>query len=130
MDWDAERLLRWQREKQGTVEQAHGVLKNGLAAGTLPCGRFGSNAAWWRLNALVQNLLQFLKVTALPSELGAARPQSPRFRLFNCAGRLTRSGRRTVLHLSACHPFAAALVTARQLLLEMTRSPEPAATSP
>lgn len=130
MGWDAERLLRWQREKQGTVEQAHGVLKNGLAAGTLPCGRFGSNAAWWRLNALVQNLLEFLKATALPSELSTARPKSLRFRLFNLAGRITRSGRSVILHLSAGHPFASALVNARLALLQMARGPTPDAASP
>ena len=43
MKWEGERLLRWQREKQGTVEHAHGVMKGELAGGTMPCGRFGDN---------------------------------------------------------------------------------------
>ena len=48
MDWEGERLLRWHREKQGTVEHGHGIMKNDLAGGTVPCGRFGANAAWSR----------------------------------------------------------------------------------
>jgi hypothetical protein len=44
-EWDGERLLRWHREKCGTVEGVHDVLKNDLAAGVLPCGRFYANAA-------------------------------------------------------------------------------------
>ena len=130
MDWDAERLLRWQREKQGTVEQAHGVLKNGLAAGTLPCGRFGANAAWWRLNLIVDNRLELLEATALPAELAFARPKSLRFRIFNLAGRVTHGARRLVLHLSAGHPFARAIVEARHVLVELAREPRAVAASP
>ncbi len=32
-EWDATRLLEWQREKAGTIEALHHVLKNELAAG-------------------------------------------------------------------------------------------------
>jgi hypothetical protein len=123
MDWDGERLLRWQREKQGTVEHGHGVLQNGLAAGVLPCGRFGANAAWWRLNAVAHNLLVLLQTLALPASLMDARPKTLRFRLFHLAGWITRSARRLVVHLSAAHPFAEALVTARDRLLELARAP-------
>ena len=51
-DHDAKRLLEWQREKAGTIEAAHEVLKTELAAGVMPCGRFGANAAWLRLSVL------------------------------------------------------------------------------
>jgi len=47
-DWEAARLLEWQREKAGTIEALHDVLKNDLAAGVMPCGRFGANALWLR----------------------------------------------------------------------------------
>jgi len=39
MNWNGERLLRWQREKQGTVENGHGVVKNDLSGGVMPSGR-------------------------------------------------------------------------------------------
>jgi len=87
MDWQGDRLLRWQREKQGTVEHGHGVLEGELAGGTMPCGRFGSNAAWWRINVLVANLLQFLEVQALPAERRWLRPKALRFRLLTASTR-------------------------------------------
>lgn len=48
-------LIRWHREKAGTVEYAHHVLKNELAAEALPSGKFGANAAWFRLNVLYRS---------------------------------------------------------------------------
>ena len=76
-------LIRWHREKAGTVEHAHHVLKNELAAAALPSGKFGTNAAWFRLNILTDNLLSALKRLALPGDLSAARPKRLRFLVFN-----------------------------------------------
>ena len=42
---DAGELLRWHRGKAGTVEHAHDVLRNELAASALPSQKFGANAA-------------------------------------------------------------------------------------
>jgi hypothetical protein len=61
-------LIRWHREKAGTVEHTHHVLKNELAAAALPSGKFGPNAAWFRLNVLTDNLLSALKRLALPGD--------------------------------------------------------------
>jgi hypothetical protein len=49
---DAGALLRWHRGKAGTVEHAHHVLANELAARALPSQKFGANAAWFRLNVI------------------------------------------------------------------------------
>lgn len=113
---DGEVLLRWQRGKQGTVEHGHGVLKNDLGGGVLPCGRFGANAAWWRLNVLAHNLLTFLQAGALPESLAKARPKTLRFRLFNVAGRVVRHARGWILKLAAQLPWAGAFVQARRWL--------------
>jgi len=51
-EWETKRLLVWHREKAGSIEAIHDVLKNELAAGVLPCGRLGANAAWLRLAVL------------------------------------------------------------------------------
>jgi hypothetical protein len=72
--WSVPRLLEWHREKAGTIEVVHDVLKNELAAGVLPCGRFGANAAWLRLAVLSHNVMTALKRLALPPELLSARP--------------------------------------------------------
>ena len=104
MDW----------EKQGTVEQAHGVMKNDLGAGVLPAGRFGANAAWWRVNVLVHDLLALLKAQALPADLASARPRTLRFVLLHLPGRVVRHARCWVLKLYAGFPHARAYVEARE----------------
>lgn len=113
---DGEAILCWQRGKQGTVEPGHGVAKNDLGGGVLPCGRFGANAAWWRLNLLAHNLLAFLQAGALPVALAKARPKTLRFRLFNVAGRVVRHARGWILKLAAALPWATAFVHARRWL--------------
>jgi hypothetical protein len=130
MDWDGERLLRWHREKQGTVEHGHGVVKGQLAGGTLPCGRFGANAAWWRINVLCHNLLEFMKLETLPDGMRNMRPKGLRFRLFNVPGWLVSTGRQLVLRISQRHPISETYVAARQalaaLVQRMRASPLPA----
>jgi DDE family transposase len=92
-------LIRWQRGKAGTVEHAHHVLTNELAAEALPSQKFGANAAWFRLNVLLYNLLSAFKRIALPEELHNARPKRLRFVLLNGVGRVVRHARETVLRL-------------------------------
>jgi hypothetical protein len=94
-------LLRWHREKAGTVEHVHHVLKNELAAAALPSGKFGANAAWFRLNVLTYNLLSALKRLALPGDLSEARPKRLRFLVFNTVGRVLRHARRTLVRLTS-----------------------------
>lgn len=98
-EWTAAKLLQWHREKAGTIEAVHDVLKNELAAGVLPCGRFGANAAWLRLAVLTHNVLTALKRLALPAELLAARPKRLRFLIFQTAGRMVHHARRVLLRL-------------------------------
>lgn len=78
----AEVLIRWHWEKAGTIEHVHDVVKNELGGGVLPCGRFGANAAWFRLALLTYNVLSALKSIALPPELQDARPKRLRFQVF------------------------------------------------
>ncbi len=92
-------LIRWQRGKAGTVEHAHHVLTNELAAEALPSQRFGANAAWFRLNAMLYNLLSAFKRVALPPALHDARPKRLRFVLLNGLGKVVRHARETVLRL-------------------------------
>jgi len=54
-EWPPKRLLAWHREKAGSIEALHDVIKNQLAGGVMPCGRFGANAAWLRLAVLTYN---------------------------------------------------------------------------
>jgi Transposase DDE domain group 1 len=92
-------LIQWQRGKAGTVEHAHHVLTNELAAEALPSQRFGANAAWFRLNVILYNLLSAFKRVALPEALHSARPKRLRFVLLNGVGKVVRHARETVLRL-------------------------------
>lgn len=98
---DGLRLIRWHRQKAGTVEHTHHVLKNELAATALPSGKFGANAAWFRLNILTYNLLSALKRLALPGDLFDARPKRLRFLVFNIVGKVVQHARRTLLRLTS-----------------------------
>lgn len=98
-DWDGKKLLGWHREKAGSIEAVHDVIKNELAGGVLPCGRFGANAAWLRLAVLTHNVLTALKRLALPPELLAARPKRLRFLIFHTPGKLIRHARQMILRL-------------------------------
>jgi hypothetical protein len=65
-----------------THKALHDVLKNELAAGVMPCGRFGANAAWLRFAVMTHNVLTGLKRIALKSEWLRAR-SSPAVLLGN-----------------------------------------------
>ncbi|MGC9973299.1 MAG: IS1380 family transposase [Bryobacteraceae bacterium] len=87
-EWSAKKLLEWHREKAGSIEALHDVLKNELAAGVMPCGRFGANAAWLRMAVLTHNVLTGLKRIALKPERLRARPKRLRFHFFFSPGKL------------------------------------------
>jgi Transposase DDE domain group 1 len=90
-------LIRWHRQKAGTVEHAHDVLTNELAGAALPSQKFGANAAWLRLNVILYNLLSAYKRVGLPEELHTARPKRLRFLLLNTVGKVIRHARETLL---------------------------------
>jgi hypothetical protein len=102
--WDGERLLQWQRERCGTVEKTHDVLKNDLAGGVMPAKRFFANAAWWRLNALTYNVLSVMKRKSLPSSWWPVRLKALRYHLLCIAGRVIDHGRRLFLKIAKDHP--------------------------
>ena len=78
----------------------------------LPFRDFAPNEVWLELVLCAQDLLAFTQVLLLAGELRVAEPKRLRQRLLHVAGRLTRSGRRTTLHLPRSWPWARALVAA------------------
>jgi len=113
--WDlaAPALLRWHWQKAGTIELVHDVTKNELGAAVPPCGRFGANAAWYRLSLLTYNVLSALKSLALPPALSAARPKRLRFAVFTLAGRIVSHAGRLLVRVSAAAERLAGLIAAR-----------------
>ena len=115
-DWKPGRLIEWHREKAGTIEGVHDVVKNELAGGVMPSKYFGANAAWLRLAVISHNVLTALKRLALPAELLRARPKRLRFLIFNTAGRLVHHARQLMLRLAAATEKIAAWREALELL--------------
>ena len=50
------------REKAGTIEAVHDVVKNELAGGVMPSKYFGANAAWLRLAVIAHNVLFSMRI--------------------------------------------------------------------
>ncbi|MBV6429901.1 MAG: hypothetical protein IANPNBLG_00004 [Bryobacteraceae bacterium] len=100
-EWNrgAKKLLEWHREKAGTIEAVHDVLKNELAGGVMPCGRFGANAAWMRLALLTHNVLTALKRIGLPEPWLRSRPKRLRFQIFRSPAKLVHHARRVLLRV-------------------------------
>ncbi len=115
-EWKAARLIQWHREKAGTIEGVHDVVKNELAGGVMPCKYFGANAAWLRLAVISHNVLTALKRLALPAEMLTARPKRLRFLIFNTPGRLVHHARRILLRLATTAARIAAWLEAMRLL--------------
>ena len=90
-------LIRWHRQKAGTIEHAHDMLMNELAGAALPSQKFAANAAWLRLNVIVYNLLSAYKRVGLPEVFHTVRPKRLRFLLLNTVGKVVRHARETLL---------------------------------
>ena len=65
---------------------------------------------------MAQDLLAYTQLLCLAGELRRAEPKRLRQRLLHVAGKLTRSGRRTTLHLPRSWPWAAAILRAFERL--------------
>jgi Transposase DDE domain group 1 len=83
-----------------------------LGLGRLPFQALAANQAWFALALLAHDLLAWLRLLALDGELALAKPKRLRGRLLHVAGRITRSGRRSTLHLPRASPWATELLAA------------------
>ena len=116
---DAADLVRWHRQKAGTIEQVHRVMKDELGAGVLPGARFGANAAWFRINSLSFNVLTVLKRRALPPRYQDARPKRLRYELFTLPGKLAIHQSQLSVRVPAHEERLREIVDARGRLLAM-----------
>jgi hypothetical protein len=101
MDWDGQELIEWHYKRCGRSEEAHSVMKEDLAGGTLPSGDFGENAAWWWIMVLSFNLNAALKSLVLGGRWVSKRMKAIRFHLINIPARVMERSRQLSLRLSA-----------------------------
>lgn len=83
-----DRVLLWHAERCGTIERVYKVMNHDQAAARFPSGLYGANAAWYRFNVLLFNLVQALRVFLLPGELAKRDLKAIRLHLLRLAGRV------------------------------------------
>ena len=78
---------------------------------------------WLAASLIAAALLAWLRLLALDGHLAKAEPKTLRYRILHAAARLTRSGRRRRLKLSATWPWAPAIVTAWNRITALPQAP-------
>jgi hypothetical protein len=122
-DLAGDKLVWWHRQRCGKSEEAHAVLKEDLAGGKLPSGRFGVNAAWWAIAVLAFNLNSAMKRLALGKEWVSKRLKAVRFGIISLPGRVVRRARTLIIRLAGEHPSYGLLLMARQRILALANGP-------
>jgi hypothetical protein len=121
-DIPGDKLIWWHRGRCGKGEEIHKVMKEDLAGGHLPSGRFGANAAWWGIMVLAFNLNSLMKRLALPEGWAAKRLKAIRFGLINLAGRVVSRARQLIIRLSEGHPAYELLMELRRRLRDLSNA--------
>lgn len=99
-DLGGEELIRWHRARCGSSEHAHSEIKNTLAGGSLPSGKFGANAAWWQFNVMAFNLHRMMAVLVLGEDFARRKLKSIRRLLINIAAWVQKKGRQLILRVA------------------------------
>jgi hypothetical protein len=107
--------------KRARQELAIKDLKDGALA-HLPSGVFTANAAWLTLACIAHNLLRWIhRVGLKQSSLLVARTM--RYRLLSVPARITRSARRTTIHLPTRWPYQSDFLAAVRRIRAVTLQP-------
>jgi len=123
MDWEGEKLIHWLHERCGKSEEAHAVMKDDLAGGSLPSDDFGENAAWWWIMILAFNLNAMMKRLALGKSWVSKRMKAVRFSFINIAGRVINRSRSYIIRLTKNHPSFDLLIEARRAIMQLRPMP-------
>jgi hypothetical protein len=102
--------LEADHRRHAEIENAIRDLKYGVGLNHLPSGKFAANGAWLAVQVMAHNLARWTARIGLNA--GIVTTKTLRRRLFNLAGRLTRSARRWTLHLPTRWPWAIGFTTA------------------
>jgi hypothetical protein len=81
-------------------------MKNDLAGGRLPSGKFGVNTAWWWINILTYNIVSFMKNNVFGEKWKPARMKKIRFSLINIPCRLPAGKNQILVKINENHPNA------------------------
>ena len=96
--------LEADHRRHAVIEDTIRDLKYGVGLNHFPSGRFGANAAWLALNVIAHNLARW--TTRIGYRETLIETGTLRRRHLRVPGRITRSGRKTTLHLPTRWPWA------------------------
>lgn len=99
-----EDLVAWYYKRSGYSEQAHAVLKNELAGGTLPCNHFHANAIWWWIAVIAHNIHSMFKRMCCDKSWHPCGLKRIRFHIIKIPGRVLERGRQLYIRLTAGSP--------------------------
>jgi len=123
MDWEGGELIPWLYKRCGKSEEAHSVMKEDLAGGRLPSGKFGENAAWWWMMVLALNINALMKGLVLGGSWVSRRMKAIRYHLINLPGRVLERSRRLIIRLGRGHPYFGLLLDARARINQLALEP-------
>ncbi len=122
-DLPGDELIRWSRKRCGYSEQVHAVMKDDLAGGRMPSGKFGVNAAWWHTMMLALNLSEVMKRLVLGGSWVKKRLKALRFRLINIGARVVKRGRVLRIRLSRGDAALEFISRAREKIGQLAEAP-------
>ena len=108
--------------RHAVMELAIRDLKQGAGLRHCPSGKFLANAAWLVITTLAHNLPRWVAALGL-GHRGLVAAKTLRCRLVALPGRLTRSARRSQLHLPKRWPWTSDFTQALGRLRALTTSP-------
>ena len=104
-----------EHRNHAVVELAIRDLKEGSGLNHCPSGKFSANSAWLVIASMAHNLIRWVASLGL-GHAGPVVTQTIRRRFITLPGRLTRSARRSQLHLPTSWPWAEAFSNCLQRL--------------
>jgi Transposase DDE domain group 1 len=127
LDWDGNDVIRFHDGRSGKCEEAHKVLKEDFAGGTMPSNEFGANAAWWQIAVLAMNIASAMKRVVLGGVWASRRMKAIRFLLIGVPGRVVEKARQIYLRLSSDHPALELVLRMRLRIRDLATGPPLAA---
>jgi hypothetical protein len=123
LSWTGNKIIRWHDGRSGKSEEAHAILKNDLAGGKFPSGKFGANAAWWWYAVLAFNIQAIMKCVALDELWRNKRLKAIRFHLLHLPARVLRHANRLIIRIAAHKNTYKLLIMARSRIMALARAP-------
>jgi hypothetical protein len=123
LDWYGGDVINFHDGRSGKCEEAHKILKEDFAGGTMPSNEFGVNAAWWAIAVLAMNLAMAMNRIILGGSWANKRMKAIRFLIICIPGRLVEKARQLYLRLSRAHPAFDLLCAMRMRICELASGP-------